>query len=81
MMALAFVFMYVWMGAEGYVWGDDWAYVCFYHDEYTIECKPELAPRIQQLGEQAIVAAGEYLNIQCPHLGDGSVGKNWCEVH
>jgi DNA polymerase I-like protein with 3'-5' exonuclease and polymerase domains len=81
MMSLAYVFLYDWLEAEGYQWGEDWAYVCFYHDEYTIECKPELAERIKYLGEQAIVKAGEYLHIQCPHLGDGSIGKNWCEVH
>lgn len=81
MMALAYVFLYDWLEAKGYKWGDDWAYVCWYHDEYTIECKPELAEEIKYLGEQAIVKAGEYLQIACPHLGDGSVGKNWAEIH
>lgn len=81
MMALAYVFLYDWLTAEGYVWGRDWAYVCWYHDEYTIECLPQYAERIKQLGEQAIVTAGEYLHLAVPHVGDGSVGYNWKEVH
>lgn len=80
-MSLAYVFMYDWMTAEGYVWGEDWAYVCFYHDEYTIECDPAIQDRVKQLGEAAIVAAGEHLNLSVPQEGDGAIGRNWYEVH
>ncbi|MCP4364981.1 MAG: hypothetical protein GY800_06735 [Planctomycetes bacterium] len=81
MMSYAYVLMYDWMEAEGFVWGKDWGYVCFYHDEYTIECPPENAERIKQLGEAAIVAAGEFFKLACPHVGDGEIGQNWKEVH
>ena len=81
MMSYAYVLLYDWLEAEGFEWGKDWAYVCFYHDEYTIECLPEHVERIKQLGEAAIVAAGEFFNIACPHVGDGAVGQNWKEVH
>lgn len=81
MMSYAYVLLYDWMEAEGFVWGRDWAYVCFYHDEYTIECLPEHTQRIKQLGEAAIVEAGKFFNIACPHVGDGAVGHNWKEIH
>jgi len=81
MMSLAYVFLYDWLEQEGYTWGEDWAYVCFYHDEFTLECKPEHAEEIKRLGEAAISEAGKYLNIACPHVGDGSVGRSWMEVH
>jgi DNA polymerase I len=81
MMAAAYVFLYDWLEAEGLVWGRDWAYVAWYHDEYTIEALPEHTKRIQYLAEQAIVAAGEYYKISCPHEGESQVGEDWYDIH
>lgn len=81
MMSGAYVFLYDWLTDEGFVWGDDWAYVNWNHDEYTIECKPEHVERISYLSEQAITKAGEYFNIQCPHEGESAIGNNWYEIH
>lgn len=81
MMALAYVFLYDWCEEKGWEWGEDWSYVCWYHDEYTMECKPELSKELKYLGEQAITEAGKYLNIACPHVGEGTIGRNWAEVH
>lgn len=81
MMAAAYVFLYDWCEAEGWVWGEDWAYVSWYHDEYTAEVRPEIVDRFRQLAEQAIATAGQYFQIACPHEGESKVGKDWYEIH
>lgn len=50
-------------------------------DEYTIECRPEIAENVKRIGEQAIVWAGKYYKIPCPHKGDGKIGKDWAAIH
>lgn len=67
--------------SKKYKYGVDFGMVCFYHDEFTIECKPEIAEDVKKISENAIVKAGEFFKIKCPHAGDGKIGKNWYEVH
>lgn len=62
-------------------WGDKWGIVCWYHDEYTIECDPDIAEEVKKISEDAIVWAGNFFKIKCPHVGDGKIGKSWYEVH
>lgn len=62
-------------------WGQKWGIVCWYHDEYTIECDPDIAEEVKKISEDAIVWAGNYFKIKCPHVGDGKIGKSWMEVH
>lgn len=64
-----------------YVYGVDYGFVCWYHDEFTIECKPEIAEDVKRISENAIVWAGNFYNIVCPHVGDGKIGKNWYDIH
>lgn len=61
--------------------GIDYGVVCFYHDEYTIECKESIADDVKRISEDAIRLAGEYYNIKCPHAGEGAIGKNWYSIH
>ena len=80
-MAAAYVMLYKRL-MEKYRWGEDWAYVCWYHDEYTIECREELADDIKIMAEQAIVDAGKFFGLDhCPQIGEAEVGKNWYEIH
>lgn len=65
----------------GYVYGDDYGFLCWYHDEFTIECKPEIANIVKDVSEKAITWAGEYYKINCPHVGDGNIGENWYAIH
>jgi len=81
MMSAAYVFLYDWLTEEGFVWGVDWAYVNWNHDEYTLEVSPEHVDRIRYLSEQAITKAGEYFHIACPHEGESNVGNNWYDIH
>lgn len=64
-----------------YVFGKDFGVVCFYHDEYTIECREEIAEDVRAISEEAIAWAGRFYNISCPHLGQGKIGKNWYSIH
>jgi hypothetical protein len=64
-----------------YVWGVDYGVVCWYHDEYTIECRQEIAEDVKRISEDAIREAGEYYNISCPHAGEGAIGRNWYAIH
>lgn len=67
--------------AAKYKWGVDYGIVCWYHDEYTIECKKEIAEDVRKISEQCIVDAGKFFNIACPHDGEGKIGKNWMDIH
>lgn len=67
--------------AKKYTWGVDYGIVCWYHDEYTIECREEIAEDVKRIAEEAIAWAGRFYNIPCPHLGQGAIGKNWYSIH
>lgn len=66
---------------EKYIWGVDYGVVCWYHDEFTIECREEIAEDVKLISENAIKWAGEFFNITCPHAGEGNIGKNWYDIH
>lgn len=67
--------------SQKYVWGVDYGVVCFYHDEYTIECKESIAEDVKKISEDCIRDAGIFYNIKCPHAGEGAIGKNWFSIH
>jgi DNA polymerase I-like protein with 3'-5' exonuclease and polymerase domains len=55
--------------------------VCFYHDEYTFETKPEIAEDIKEILERCIAQAGDFFNLTIKQIGEGQIGLNWAEVH
>lgn len=65
----------------GYVYGEDYGFVCWYHDEFTVECREDIAHIVKDVSERAIVWAGAFYKIPCPHVGDGKVGRNWYDIH
>lgn len=65
----------------GFVYGEDYGFVCWYHDEYTIECREEIAQIVAKHAEDAIRWAGEYFKIPCPHVGHAAIGKSWYAIH
>lgn len=69
------------MERAGYVYGEDYGFVCWYHDEFTIECKEEIAEHARRISEEAIAWAGRYYKIPCPHLGQGKIGEDWYDIH
>ena len=66
---------------EKYIWGVDYGVVCWMHDEYSIECREDIAEDVKRISEDAIRWAGEYYKISCPHAGEGAIGKNWYSIH
>lgn len=81
MMSAAYCLLYKRLSKAGYKWGKDYGIVCFYHDEYTIECREEIADDVARIAEQCIVDAGKFYNIACPHEGDAAIGGDWYEIH
>jgi DNA polymerase I len=81
MMSAAYLKFYQWMNKAGYKWGEDYGIVCWYHDEWTTECREEIAEHVAELAKNAITWAGEYFKIACPHLGQSKIGNNWWEIH
>jgi DNA polymerase I-like protein with 3'-5' exonuclease and polymerase domains len=82
MMTAAYVMLYKRLLAKGLKWGEDWAYVCWYHDEYTIECREELVDIIEPMAEQAIADAGKLFGLTyCPQVGEAEHGSNWWDIH
>lgn len=66
---------------QKFKYGVDYGVVCFYHDEYTVECKEEIAKEVALITEQCIVDAGKFYNINCPHVGQAKIGKDWYSIH
>lgn len=56
-------------------------FVANIHDEWQIECPPEVAEEVGKLAAGAITAAGEYFKFRCPLAGSYAVGSNWAETH
>lgn len=81
MMSAAYCLLYKRLRKRGYRFGEDYGIVCFYHDEYTIECRKEISEDVARIAEQCIVDAGKFYKIQCPHEGDAEIGKDWFEIH
>lgn len=67
--------------SEKYVWGVDFGIVAWVHDEYTIECREDIAEDVKRISEDCIRDAGEFFGIQCPHEGDGKIGRTWYDIH
>lgn len=81
MMTAAYNFFHKWMERGGYIYGYDYGVVSWYHDEFTVECRKEIAKKVATLAEESIKKAGEYFKIKCPHKGTAKIGKNWYEIH
>jgi len=81
MMTLAYIKVESLLLKEGYKWYEDFGIVCWYHDEFTIECREEIAERVAELAEYSIAWAGRHYKIACPHIGDAKIGKSWYAIH
>ncbi|HET8689276.1 MAG TPA: DNA polymerase [Methanosarcina sp.] len=69
------------MEKAGYIYGKDYGTCCWYHDEFTVECKEELASKVAEFAEYSIAWAGEFFKIPCPHIGQAAIGRNWYDIH
>ncbi len=80
-MSAAYCVFHKWLLREGYKWGKDFGIVLWMHDEWQVECRSAIAPRVAELGNEAIAWAGRYFNTACPHEGSSKIGKHWGLTH
>jgi DNA polymerase-1 len=80
-MGVAYVMIHKWAKVKGWEIGRDWGMLVWMHDEFQMECRPEIAEELGKLACYAIKWAGEWLKIGCPHDGDYLIGRNWYETH
>lgn len=81
MMSAAYCWFEKQMEKRGYEWEKDYGIVCWYHDEFTVECREEIVDEVSKLAEESISWAGRFYNIPCPHIGQAKVGNNWYDIH
>lgn len=81
MMSAAYIRANQQLERMGYVYGQDYGFTGWMHDEYTIECRQGLASVVASVAEQAITWAGEFFKIPCPHKGQAAIGRNWYDIH
>jgi len=81
MMTAAYNRFHIRMDRLGYTYGKEYGTVCFYHDEFTVECDVDIADIVQKESEDAIVWAGAFFKIKCPHVGQGKQGTDWFKIH
>jgi DNA polymerase I-like protein with 3'-5' exonuclease and polymerase domains len=67
--------------SKKYKHGVDYGVVAFVHDEFTVECREEIAKDVASIAERCIVDAGKFYNIACPHEGEAKIGKTWWDIH
>lgn len=81
MMQYALCFLHKWLQDRGWIYGDDYRFVANIHDEYQTLVHKDKVDEYIALADKSIEYAGQYLNIQCPHIGESDVGHNWAETH
>jgi len=67
--------------SKGLIPNDDYEFCGNFHDEWQIECRPELADAIGASCAAAIRAAGVHFKFRCPLDGQYVVGRTWADTH
>jgi DNA polymerase I-like protein with 3'-5' exonuclease and polymerase domains len=80
-MKKALVFLDDSLQEQGFIPGENYEFVANVHDEWQIECDPEIADTVGQTAVWAIEETGRYFNLNCPITGDYDVGDTWKETH
>lgn len=68
-------------GTLGFTPGIDYEFLANIHDEWQIECRPEIAQIVADTACAAITQAGEVMDFRCPLKGNADIGSNWAECH
>jgi len=80
-MKQATVLLYAKLLKIGMVPSDDFMFVAHVHDEFQVECWPELSQQVADAGVESIKEAGECFKFRCPLDGESKVGHTWAETH
>lgn len=66
---------------EKYKYTVDWELHANVHDEVQLSCRPDMVEELKIISKEAMIKAGEYLNIKSQLDVDVKVGNNWSETH
>lgn len=66
---------------QGLIHGPDYRQVLWIHDEFQVECKPELGTLVGETLVLAIRQTTTDFAFRCPLDGEFKVGKNWADTH
>ena len=58
-----------------------YAFMANIHDEFQLECHPDVAQTVGQAAVDAIAMAGDTLSINMPLDGEYKIGANWADCH
>ena len=81
MMAKAYCLAHEYLNKKGFVYGVDYGFLTWMHDEYQVECLESIKFEVKECCEAAIADAAAFYNISCPHIGSSDFGYNWAETH
>lgn len=81
MMAKAYCLANKYLADKGYIYGKDYGFLIWMHDEYQVECLENIKSEVKECCEAAISDAAKFYNIACPHVGSSNFGYNWAETH
>lgn len=80
-MKLALVLHHDALVSAGYRRDEDFAYMLNAHDEFQLECRPDIAEFVGQKIVWSIEEAGRRLKITCPLTGEYKIGSSWADTH
>lgn len=67
--------------AKGYVWGRDFWFMGWVHDEVQVACRKSIAEEVGQTLVACAKEAGVKLGFRVPLASEYKIGRNWAECH
>jgi DNA polymerase I-like protein with 3'-5' exonuclease and polymerase domains len=67
--------------AKGYVWGRDFWFMAWVHDEVQVACRKSIAEEVGQTLVACAKEAGVKLGFRVPLASEYKIGRNWAECH
>jgi DNA polymerase I len=67
--------------AKGYVWGKDFWFMAWVHDEVQVACRKSIAEEVGQTLVACAKEAGDKLGFRVPLASEYKIGRNWAECH
>ena len=60
---------------------DRFQFMATVHDEWQLECEPDIANDVGQMGVDSIIESGDLLDCNIQMDGNYRIGRNWSECH
>jgi DNA polymerase-1 len=69
------------LAAAGLVEDVDYFPLLWVHDEWQVECRPEVAEQVGEILASTFVLAGQTLGVRCRLDGEYKIGSTWADTH